>query len=58
MFSPQFHTDSAIAVSDFYKAELFKEYCHSVFTHSGFTLPVMSNLPIPSNHLDSQNKKY
>ena len=50
---PQLHTDSATAVSDFDKAELFNEYFQSVFTHSNFTLPVISDLPIPSNHQDS-----
>jgi len=50
---PQLHSDSTTTVSDSGKANLFNQFFHSVFTHSNFTLPVMSNLPIPSNHLDS-----
>ena len=48
---PTVHFNDQYATSDTEKACLFNEYFHSIFTHSSFVLPPVSELPSPESSL-------
>ena len=48
---PSVHFNDQYATSNTEKACLFNEYFHSIFTHSSFVLPPVSELPSPESSL-------